>query len=31
MIFVWFGLALLVGGGIVWWAYRELANGVKHI
>lgn len=33
MIPLWlaFGLVGVIGGGITWWAYRELANGVKHI
>jgi len=27
----WFALAVLVGGLIIWWAYNELAKGVKHL
>ena len=28
---VGFGLVAVIGGGIIWWAIRELSNGVKHI
>ena len=33
MIPLWlaFGLVAVLGGGIIWWALRELSNGVKHI
>ena len=26
-----FGLAAIIGGLIIWWAYRELAHGIKDI
>jgi len=26
-----FALAGVVGGCILWWAYNELAKGIKHI
>ena len=26
-----FGFAAIVGGLIIWWAYRELAHGIKDI
>ena len=26
-----FGLAFVIGGLIVWWAFRELGHGVKDI
>jgi hypothetical protein len=33
MMPVWLAFVLvgIVGGGIIWWAYRELAHGVKHL
>ena len=31
MIYVWFGLALTLGGSIVWFVHHELTNGVKGI
>ncbi len=27
----WFALAAVVGGGIIYWGYRELAHGVKNL
>ena len=26
-----FSLVGVVGGGIIYWAYKELASGVKHV
>jgi len=33
MIPLWlaFALAAVIGGSIIWWAYNELAKGVKHL
>jgi len=31
MTYVWFGVALLVGSGIVWFVHHELVGMVKHI
>ncbi len=31
MIYIWVGLAVLVGSGIVWFVHHELVGMVKHI
>ncbi len=30
-IVVYFVIAGVVGGCILWWAYREVSKGVKHL